>query len=244
MPRDMLFDDILLARVRDLRAAGRSPKEIARALALRPSAVAPLVRALARDAAVAETEPAVVGCWVSPGWSTGLHIDGREDWPDTATPDNGTAGLAGVVVARRHRPHRVSVAGFLVDTYCLGVKNALGPDVMNERDLPTFLSRFFSAFGDTATPLAAPLDLARQLVWGATDSARRLGFEPHRDFAPAAGHLGSQPEASTITFGREGVPFYVSGPDDNPNAVLRTLTRTVGEGNFEYLMSVGTAAAW
>ena len=133
----------------------------------------------------------------------------------------------------------MSVCGYLVDVYCLGVKDALGPDVMNDRDLPAFLRMFFSAFGDATAPIEAPLDLARHLVWGAVDHARRLGFEPHPDFAPVSGHLGTWAEASAITFGRDGVPYYVSGPHDNPRTVITTLTRTVGEGNFHYLAAVG-----
>ena len=39
----------LLERVRDMRAAGQSPKEIARSLGLRPAHVTPLVRRLAQD---------------------------------------------------------------------------------------------------------------------------------------------------------------------------------------------------
>ena len=40
-------DDELLERVRELRARGRSPKEIARALKVRPATVTPLIRRLA-----------------------------------------------------------------------------------------------------------------------------------------------------------------------------------------------------
>jgi hypothetical protein len=105
---------------------------------------------------------------------------------DLGTPDTGADGLVWVVVARRHRPHRVSVCGYLVDTYCLGVKNALGPRVIGERDLPTFRNGFFGAFGDTQASAGAPLDLARHLVGGTIDYARQLGFEPHSDFGPAA----------------------------------------------------------
>jgi hypothetical protein len=144
-----------------------------------------------------------------------------------------------VVVARRERPYRVSAAGYLVDTYCLGVKDALGPRSMSDSELPAFLRRFFAAFGGDTVPLKVPLELARHLVWGAVDHARRLGFEPHPDFAPVTGHLGTWDETSAITFGRDGVPYYVSGPHDNARAVIRTLTRTVGEGNFHYLAAVG-----
>ncbi len=238
-----LLDDDLLARARELRAAGRSPKEIARALGVRPSTVAPLMRDIAREAAADEPESAVTGCWVSSGWSVGLTVDGHEEWPDLDAADHAGSGLAGVVVARRHRPRRVTVCGYLVDVYCLGVKNALGPDVVNDRDLPAFLRTFFSAFGDAGVPIEAPLDLARHLVWGAVDYARELGFSPHPDFQPTSGHLGTWQETSDITFGREGVPFYVQGPYDSP-AVIRSLTRSVGHGNFHFIAPVGAAAGW
>ncbi|MDQ3886820.1 MAG: hypothetical protein M3308_07415, partial [Actinomycetota bacterium] len=84
----------LLDRVRKLRAAGRSPKQIARALGVRPAAVAPLVRSLAQEITTAEPEAPVVGCWVSPGWSKGLTVDGPEDWPDTDPSWEGAEGLA------------------------------------------------------------------------------------------------------------------------------------------------------
>lgn len=238
MTLDKVLDDDLLARARELRAAGRSPKEIARALGVRPSAVAPLMRAIAQEAAADEPEHAVMGCWVSPGWSAGLTVSGHEEWPARDAAGHPSSGLVGVMVARRHRPRRVSVCGYLVDVYCLGVKNALGPDVMNDRDLPAFLHRFFSAFGDATVPVPAPLDLARHLVWGALDYARELGFLPHPDFQPASGHLGTWQETSDITFGRDGVPFYVSGPYDDAVAVTRTLGRSAGTGNFHFITPV------
>lgn len=236
--------DDLLARARELRAANRSPKEIARALGVRPSAVAPLMRMIAREEAAAEPEPAVIGCWVSPNWSAGLTVQGHQDWPARDVADIGFGGLAGVMVARRHRPRRVSVCGYLVDGYCLGVKNALGPEVLNDRDLPGFVGRFFQAFKDAGEPVEAPLELARHLVWGAVDYARELGFSPHADFQRASGHLGTWQETSDINFGRDGVPLYIHGPYDDLAAVTRTLTQSVGAGNFHFVAPVGAAAGW
>lgn len=225
-------------RVRELRAAGYSPKQIAKTLDLRPAVAARLVRMLAAEQAAAAPEPAVVGCWVSPGWSAHLTVEGPEQWADVPPPEDGMTGLAAVVVARRHRPQRVSVCGYLVDTFCLGVKNTLGPELMNERDLPGFLHMFFTSFEAVGQPLAVPLELGRHLVCGAVDHARRLGFEPTPDFRDTAGHLGEWTETSRITFGRDGLPFYVSGPYDNPRSVIRTLARTCGEGNYHYLVGV------
>lgn len=233
-----------LDRIRELRAAGWSPKEIARGLGVAPAVVARVVRDLARQASEAAGEPPVVGCWISDGWSTGLTVDGDRGWSDQHRSD-GESGLVIVAVARRYKPRRVSVCGYLVDSYCLGVKNALGPEIMNDRDLPGFLTTFFGAIQHGRPPTEAPLELVRHLVWGAVDYARGLGFEPATDFAAAAGHLGSWAESSAIRFGRDGLPFYVQGPHDNPRATMRTLTRTVGEGNFHYLLGdVLVAASW
>lgn len=39
-------------------------------------------------------------------------------------------------------------------------------------------------------------------------------------------------------FGRDGKPFYVAGPHDNPDRVIRTLEQSVGEDNFHFLAGV------
>lgn len=244
MDVETLTDGELLEHVRALRAAGYSPKEIARSLGVRPATVAPMVRALAQQAAAIETEPEVVGCWVSPRWSAGLGVGGHPDWPDVDTGDDSCSGIAGVLVARRDRPRRVSACGYLVDVYCLGVKNTLGPRLMKEDDLRSLRRMFFEGFAEAGPPLEVPLDLARHLVCGAVDYARGLGFAPHPDYPQVAGHLGRWEEASDITFGRDGAPFYVQGPYDNGASVLRTLTRSVGRDNFHFIAGLDAAAGW
>jgi hypothetical protein len=74
---------------------------------------------------------------------------------------------------------------------------------------------------------------------GAQYGSPRSGFDPHPDFAAAAGHLGSWTGPATISFGKDGKPLYVFGPYDNPRSVIRTLKRTVGRGNFEVVAIAG-----
>jgi hypothetical protein len=120
---------------------------------------------------------------------------------------------------------------YLVDVYCLGVKNAVPPRVMPTRDLGRFRASAFGGY-KVREPVAAPLALVQHLVFGAVDYARALGFEPHADLAPAAGHLGDWVGPSAIGFGHDGMPLYVQGPYDDPNKVLRTLDRTVGRDGY------------
>jgi hypothetical protein len=75
-------------------------------------------------------------------------------------------------------------------------------------------------------------------VLGAVEYARLLGFEPHRDFGRVRGLLGPWRGPSAITFGRDGKPYYVNGPYEDPERVLATLERTVGCGGFHYTVSL------
>jgi len=224
----------LLERARALRATGRTPKEIARALGLRPAQAAPLVRTIAAEEHAGAAEPKLAGCWVSPGWSQGLIVQGHPEWPDLEVADEEALGLVSLLVTRQVRDGRVRLCGWLVDVYCLGVKDVVGPRVMDERRTADFRSSFFAAY--QARPIEAPLELAQQLVFGAVEYARSLGFEPARGFAATTDLLGPRVGPIAIRFGRDGKPFFVQGPHDNADAILRTLERSVGPGNFHYLV--------
>jgi hypothetical protein len=173
---------------------------------------------------------------VSPGWSVGLSIDERCGWPDT-TRVAAVGGLITVLVARgqRHR-RRIEVCVFLVDVYCLGVKKALGPERMDDRELPGFIRKIFGGY--ESPPVPAAIDLVRAVVYGAVEYAQALGFDPHPDFARARAHLGPASRASPIRFGLDGKPTFVQGPYDDPASVFHTLRRSVGPDGFEFTASV------
>ena len=225
----------LLDQVRQLRGEGRTPKQIARALGMPPSTVAPLVRAVAAQRRGPAAEPQVVGCWVNVGWSLGLSVDQSRGWVDESPSEDGTGGLVSVLVARRHRWDKVSVCGYLVDVYCLGVKNVLGPEIDDEPALRRLLPNYYAAYPHGWQD--APIELAQHIVFGAVEYARGLGFEPAAGFAQAAHHLGAWEGPGAITFGKECKPFYISGPRDNPRKVVKTLEHAVGPPpNFDYVV--------
>lgn len=226
------------AQVRELRARGLAPKQIARTLGLRLSDVVTVLNESAASSSAGDRQGSA-RCWVSGGWANEVRVHGHADWAgpedDVASP----GGLVCVLVARRHRYDKLSVCGYLVDVHCLGVKNVIGPDIMDEVELVAFRRHFFGAYADHR---AAPFELARQLVLGAVDYARALGFEPHPDYAGAASHLDGPLARCDIDFGRDGMPFYVEGPYDDADRIVQTLDASVGPVTYRFFRAVRIGA--
>jgi hypothetical protein len=232
------FDDQQLREaVRSLRSRGLTTNAIARELGVARGRIAPLVRELARERTQRTLTPELLGCWVSAGWSVGLAVPEERRWPDRAEHGHEGSGLVAVLVAREHlgAGGEVSVCGYLVDTYCLGVKDALGPRVTSRRGLARFASRYYEPFDGGR--IEAPVELARHLVWGAAAYAGELGFDPHPDFWPAAGHLETLDGPCDIGFGLNGKPSYVSGPFDDVGRILSTLEGSVGLDNAHFTVA-------
>jgi hypothetical protein len=239
-----ISDERLLDRVRELRARRYTPAEIARSLGIRKGEAARLVRAVAvesRTAANAGEATDETQCWINPGWRYGLRIERHDDWPcdDGAPSEAGDSGVALVLVANPDGYDRVALCSYLVDTWCLGVKNAMGPKRMRRRELRSFRRLCYAPWQSHG--IAIPLELAQHLVLGAVEFARRLGFEPHRDFQRARSALRSWAGPSAITFGLYGKPHYINGPYEDPQRTLATLERRVGRGGFHYTVSLGEA---
>jgi hypothetical protein len=221
----------MLSEVRRMRDEGASPKAIARALGVRRSVIAPLLRQVAAEVPMPlPSEAELVGCWVSPGWSSELQVVGRECWDDVDLGPDAPSGIALALVARAGRRNQISVCGYLVDTFCLGVKNVIGPDRLTRRGLGSFVATCFRAF--PAPAISVPIELPQHLVLGAVTYAASLGFSAHPAFEGARGHLGELKEPCAITFGRHGRPLYVAGPHDDSAAVLETLMAAVGTDGF------------
>lgn len=229
-----MTDEQTIQRIRELRARELSPKEIARTLNIRPAIVADLVRKLAAEQNASDTER--IDCLLNAGWSTGLKINKHPECHDPDAEES-AGGLVTALVARRRRHRRgATVCVYLLDVYCLGVKNAIGPNTVDEQALRRRIVHLFSGY--QAPPVAAPIELVRDLVLGAAEYAQRLGFAPHPDFEQARGHLGAWTGPSAITFGDNGKPTYVSGPYDDADRILSTLRRAVGPKGFNYTIGI------
>jgi len=144
-------------------------------------------------------------------------------------------GMGYVIIARKLPDGRIATAQFLIDSYCLGVKNAF----------LTVVSPF--AFDDLieTSSLVSPLrevtaPYARKLIEDAIAYARDLGFSPHHDSREASiilGDIDSAECSQTFTFGHKGKPLYISGPNDSESfarRIIGQLTRRCGPGGAHF----------
>lgn len=190
----------------------RRKREQARQAA-RKQAVPGTRGALLRLASAAPFGP----CWVSDGlWDTDADV------PSLVT-----------VVVTRVLPGQLLLAHLvLVDRTCLGVKNAV---VSQPLDESTLHAEFVNISPDY--PMSpCELIVAQSVIYHAIDYARSLGFEPHRDFH--ASLLGPRPEQLVSTpLATPSRPYYVAGPDDIPQRIMRQLEAVVGSGGYDLLAS-------
>jgi hypothetical protein len=217
-----------------LRSLNLSPKQIARSLNLRPAAVTEIIR---HQAATLELDRADRG-EVAPLYNCVVNDSVAEIFETDAPKFNANLnGLAQVFIARIDR-QKLRVCSYLVDYWCLGVKNALGPKKMDRREYEIMIESTADRFDDGFSEIT--LEQAQSIVFGVVDYATGLGFDPHPDFDRATPHLGLRPEKLIpIEFGKDGKPYYINGPYDNADRIAATLNRSVGKGNYNYLIGTG-----
>lgn len=149
-------------------------------------------------------------------------------------------GIGYVILGRTISPTKVATSVFLVDVYCLGIKNAYYAERTHEQ-LREMIDKMT---GDVPIVDIAP-ECARKIVDGAIAYAKEFGFVPHPDYSPAGALFGDIDAGVCQTeyeFGKDSKPLYVSGPNDTRakiRKVVRTLTAKVGEGNFDLVVEAG-----
>jgi hypothetical protein len=151
-------------------------------------------------------------------------------------------GIGNLLVSRQLGDGRVAFAAFLVDVYCLGVKDAfanIAPRPRYERDLYDKLGR-----RDPLRPLKP--ECARKLVEGAVAYALDLGFPPHPDYRRAKLIFGDIPAEACreeYVFGKDGKPFFCAGPHDGPARcaeILGVLHARCGPGGYHFIVPGGS----
>ena len=144
-------------------------------------------------------------------------------------------GIGSVFFVRRLGPGQLMGAIFLVDVYCLGVK-----DVVGRIFSPTEMREVVAQQNSRSPLKSVSPGIARGFVEAAISYAMSLGIAPHCDYrevSPIWGTVQPEPVPEEYQFGHQGKPHFVAGPYDHvmrQKQIVEALVANVGEGNFHY----------
>jgi hypothetical protein len=150
------------------------------------------------------------------------------------------AGMGSVLFSRELASGQVAYAAFLIDSDCLGVKDVFS----GFRPKSEYFEKVYEPLAEQFVLVALPPFAARKLVEGAVEYSRSLGLSPHAEYHHARHIFGDIDPAANdrqFEFGKDGKPFFVSGPRDTPGriaSVIGILNVRLGTGGFDYLVTV------
>ncbi|HNW74494.1 MAG: hypothetical protein PHP04_12980 [Bacteroidales bacterium] len=150
------------------------------------------------------------------------------------------SGLAAIFVTRRHINGHITHAAFMVDIFCLGLKESFWTFNQHPLDFKEFIENRYN-FSNHGTPLIkTDYVLVHNIIYGAIEYAGELGFLPHKSFETSKFMLEEDDDLVDyieIAFGYKGRPLYISG-EGNPaerNRVIAQLDRNPGRGRYDFI---------
>ncbi|CAN7625177.1 hypothetical protein LJR220_005790 [Bradyrhizobium sp. LjRoot220] len=144
-------------------------------------------------------------------------------------------GIGTLVLARGATPHRLALSSFLIDVFCLGIK-----DVMFESVDSEYFSMYLDATGAGSPMVAVDPSDSRRLLRDLAAWSQSIGFPPHRDFAAVErifGDVNADASEAAFRFGRDGKPVYIPGPNDSASLIRRRiaqLQKCLGSDGFGF----------
>jgi hypothetical protein len=144
-------------------------------------------------------------------------------------------GTGMLLLARGTPSTGLVLASFLLDVFCLGVK-----DVLLRPIEASDLEEVIAALEGEAEVVETDPAYARKLLRDLVEYARRLGLEPPREYRTAErlfGDVSADGSDVRFEFGCDGRPLYIPGSRETPAQVrqrLEKLRRTVGEDGFDF----------
>lgn len=157
-------------------------------------------------------------CWIMKGWQE--------------------LGKTSVIVSRKHANGNISFCFYLVDLFCLGVKDTFFEFNTDEQKLVERIKRNteYENFEEIS------YELAHNIIFSAIEFAEEYGFQPHKDFTRTTEFFLEEDDDKIVLIniecGKNGKPFYINDGEDTATTkrILNQLHKTAGEGNYEYLL--------
>ncbi len=142
-------------------------------------------------------------------------------------------GIGTLVLARGVTPHHVAMSSYLLDTFCLGIKDVTFESVDGE-----YFQFYLDAMGAMSPLVLVDPSYARKLLRELAAWSQSIGFAPHREFATVErifGDVNADASDAVFRFGHDGKPCYIPGPNDTAPLIQRRieqLRKHLGDDGF------------
>lgn len=154
-----------------------------------------------------------------------------------APPDWQEKGMAQIIISRVRPNGNLVMASFLVDTFCLGVKDAGYHENMTPESFQDYLDNYKYGMGLEEISY----EEAHNIIYGAIAFAEDGGIKPSKDFDPAGYILENDTEDIPLIeydFGKNGKHFLIVNANRREMPFYHILKKNLGD-NFEYILPFG-----
>ena len=144
-------------------------------------------------------------------------------------------GTTQVVVSRLRPSGNVVACIFLIDSFCIGVKDAFCRPNMTEYEFEDLIDRLDDGPGIEEISY----EQAHNLIYGAIAFAEEGGISPAKDFELASYILEEDTDDIPLIeyeYGKDGRHFLLIKSDRSEMPYLYMLKKTLGEENFDYVI--------
>jgi len=147
-----------------------------------------------------------------------------------------TSGMGSMIITRKTVGGAMVGVNFLCDHFCLGVRDCFA-FMESEAKYRSILR----GIRDREVIEPANPGYVTKYILGLVQWAKEIGFPPHADYRFCSEILRGIPadEGATFQYGKDGSPFYMNGPYDEPyriRQIVETLmaykARTGNEANY------------
>ena len=144
-------------------------------------------------------------------------------------------GMGTLILARGATPHHLAFGSFLLDVFCLGIKDVTFESLEGDE-----FDRYVGVTDAGASLASIDPHHARKLLRDLAAWSQSIGFPPYRDFAAVELIFGDVSAAASevdFQFGSDGKPLYIPGPFDSPSQIRRRieqLEKHLGGDGFEF----------
>lgn len=152
-------------------------------------------------------------------------------------------GMGHVILTKRLPTNALGCAFFLVDVFCLGVKDAFYREMAP--------SKFDQVVTDLREGGQDVVEIeassALKLVKGSVSFAAKSGIPPAKDYRVVArifGDIDADRSPDVFPFGKDGKPLFIEGPNDTAarkREITRSLDRHRGPEGWDYVLSSSLA---